>query len=128
MTNLIPPEVMTFVPKCWGWERWVWNDDKYCGKILFFLKGKSCSWHYHKVKDEVLYLESGLLLVKYSSGDSLEEAEEVVLKPGNAFHVQSGLRHQMVGLEESRLFEFSTHHDDLDSIKFGNGKPMPVEA
>lgn len=119
--HLILPNSMTFVPKGWGWERWIWNDEKYCGKILFFLQDKRCSWHYHEVKDEVLYLESGLLLVKYSNGDLIEEADEVVLKPGHAFHVPIGLRHQMYGLEESMLFEFSTHHEDTDSIRIQRG-------
>ena len=40
------------------------NKEEYCGKILFFVKGKKCSWHYHKIKDEVFYIREGKLLVK----------------------------------------------------------------
>ena len=39
-----------FVPKGWGHEKWIVNNEKYCGKLLFFEKGKRCSWHYHKEK------------------------------------------------------------------------------
>ena len=50
-----------FVPKGWGHEKWIVNNDEYCGKLLFFEEGKRCSWHYHKIKDETFYLQSGKL-------------------------------------------------------------------
>src|SRR5262245_35736937 len=103
------PEQRTQVPKGWGKEDWLWNEE-YCGKILYFLEGICCSWHYHALKDEVLYLQSGSVLVKYSYGDDITQAQEVFLTPGNAFHVPTGLRHRIIALEESYIFEFSTHH------------------
>ena len=35
-------------PKGWGYELWIHNDEKYCGKLLFFEKGKSTKdiWYY----------------------------------------------------------------------------------
>ena len=45
------------VPKGWGYEKWIVNTDEYCGKLLHFIKGKKCSWHYHKLKDETFYLQ-----------------------------------------------------------------------
>ena len=47
------------VPKGWGYEKWIVNCEEYCGKLLFFNKDKRCSWHYHKLKDEVFYVQSG---------------------------------------------------------------------
>ena len=44
---------INFVPKGWGFEKWIVNCEKYCGKLLYFAKDKKCSWHYHKIKDEV---------------------------------------------------------------------------
>ena len=44
---------MKHVDKGWGWERWICNGPEYCGKLLFFNKGKKCSWHVHRLKDEV---------------------------------------------------------------------------
>ena len=98
------PLSMKHVPKGWGWERWIVNCPEYCGKLLFFNKGKRCSWHYHKIKDEVFYLQS-----------DIREASQIILNPGEKFHVATGLRHQMVALEDSELFEFSTEHFDSDS-------------
>ena len=110
-----------FVEKGWGYEKWIVNKEEYCGKLLFFKKGKKCSWHYHKLKDEVFYLQSGQLLVKHSDDDNINEAAELLLNPGENFHVYRGLRHQMQALEDSELFEFSTQHFDEDSYRITKG-------
>jgi quercetin dioxygenase-like cupin family protein len=112
---------MTHVDKGWGWEKWIVNCEEYCGKLLFFNKGKRCSWHYHKIKDEVFYLQSGKMMVYYSHHDELAMAKQLVLHPGENFHVYRGLRHQMVALEDSELFEFSTQHFDSDSHRIVPG-------
>lgn len=105
-----------FVPKGWGYEKWIVNKTEYCGKILFFSKTKKCSWHYHNIKDEVFYIQSGKLQVSYGHTDNLEEAKITVLEKGDNFHVPVGMRHQMLALEDTEMFEFSTQHFDEDSI------------
>lgn len=110
-----------FVSKGWGWEWWLWNNVDYCGKILFFKKNKMCSWHYHNKKDETFYLQDGELRVFYSYEDDLVGAKNILLKPGDIFHVPTGLRHQMVGERDSHLFEFSTQHFEDDSIRIIKG-------
>ncbi len=97
---------MTFVEKGWGWERWIVNNEEYCGKLLYFNAGKQCSWHYHVLKDEVFYLQSGKMIIKYSEEDDLSTANELILNPGDNFHVYRGLRHRMIAVEDSELFEF----------------------
>ena len=110
-----------FVPKGWGFEKWIVNCDKYCGKLLYFVKGKKCSWHYHKIKDEVFYIHSGKIMVLYSEHDDIQNAKKIVLHPGDNFHVYTGLRHQMIALEDTELFEFSTQHFDKDSYRIIKG-------
>ena len=115
-----------FVPKGWGFEKWIVNCEEYCGKLLYFVKGKRCSWHYHKLKDEVFYIQSGKLRVLYSEDDELYKdgvlvANETILGPGDNFHVYRGLRHQMIALEDTELFEFSTQHFDEDSHRIIKG-------
>lgn len=112
---------MTHVDKGWGWERWICNGPEYCGKLLFFNKGKRCSWHVHRLKDEVFYLQSGKMTVFYSDDDNLEDASSITLNPGDNFHVYRGLRHQMLAEEDSELFEFSTQHFDSDSYRLIKG-------
>ena len=108
-------------PKGWGYEEWIINNDLYCGKILHFYVGKRCSFHFHKLKTETFYLQSGMLRVLYSSKDEINEADEIIMKPGQTFHVPVGLRHQMIALEESDLFEFSTQHLEEDSYRIIRG-------
>ena len=110
-----------FVPKGWGFEKWIVNCEEYCGKLLYFAKDKKCSWHYHKLKDEVFYVQSGKILVKYSDGDFIEESDSLVLTPGDNFHVYRGLRHRIIALEDSEVFEFSTQHFDEDSHRIEKG-------
>ena len=69
-----------FVPKGWGFEKWIVNCDEYCGKLLYMVKGKRCSWHYHKLKDEVFYIQSGKVMVKFSDKDDLKNAEISLLQ------------------------------------------------
>tara|TARA_Y100000310_G_C20122671_1_gene552185 strand:- start:95 stop:451 length:357 start_codon:yes stop_codon:yes gene_type:complete len=117
----LPATKIKIVPKGWGHEKWIVNKEEYCGKLLFFDEGRRCSWHYHKIKDEVFYLQSGKMIVKYSMSDNIEEAVELELHAGESFHVPIGLRHQMIAVEESELFEFSTQHFDEDSHRIIKG-------
>jgi quercetin dioxygenase-like cupin family protein len=112
---------MKFVKKGWGHELWIVNKEEYCGKLLFFKKGKCCSFHYHEDKDEVFYLQSGKLRVLFSEDDDMAEAEEIILDPGQNFYIYPGLRHRMIALEDSELFEFSTQHFDSDSYRVTKG-------
>lgn len=109
------------VPKGWGREIWITNNELYCGKILEFRPGKKLSWHFHRIKDEVLFVESGSIIFRFSDSDKLESAEQVVLSKGQSVRIRPGLRHQFEALEESRLFEFSTQHFDDDSVRVIKG-------
>lgn len=107
--------------KGWGFELWIVNNSKYCGKILHFNKGGKCSFHYHKEKDETFYVQSGEVEVKYSVLDSLEHANSIILKAGDSFHVPQELRHQIIAIEETDIFEFSTEHRESDSYRLAPG-------
>jgi mannose-6-phosphate isomerase-like protein (cupin superfamily) len=109
------------VPKGWGFEKWITNGDSYCGKLLYIIKGRECSWHYHNVKEETFFIQSGRLRVTFGRDDDRSLAETIVLERGDSFHVPAGLRHQMFALEETELFEFSTHHSESDSIRLVKG-------
>jgi mannose-6-phosphate isomerase-like protein (cupin superfamily) len=114
-------DIIEFHPKGWGFEKWIVNSEKYCGKILYFVKDKKCSWHYHKIKDEVFYIQSGKILLKYSQSDDIISASEIILDRGDKFHIVPGLRHQMIALEDTELFEFSTQHFEDDSYRVIKG-------
>ncbi len=98
------------VQKEWGGEIWMANNGKYCGKKLILKKGKRCSLHYHKTKDETFYLESGKVLLEL--GD-----ETKILEPGKAIKIFPGVKHRFSGLADSLIIEISTYHDDGDSYR-----------
>jgi len=113
-----------FVPKGWGFEKWIVNNEEYCGKLLYIAQGRKCSWHYHKIKDETFYVQSGMIKVLYSNDDNIELANISILKKGDKFHIYRGLRHQMIALEDTELFEFSTQHFDEDSYRVIQGDTL----
>ena len=115
-------EKLHIVPKGWGFEKWIVNNEKYCGKILYIVKDRKCSWHYHKIKDETFYVQSGKIILYHSTIDrGPEKANKVILGPGDHFHIPIELIHQMYALEDTQLFEFSTQHFDEDSYKLEKG-------
>lgn len=115
MSGLITPRNMNFVPKRWGWELWICNSEKYCGKKLFIKQGWWLSFHHHEIKDEVLFVESGHVYLTY--GQSEQDFSCLDMKAGFAFHVEPGLRHQIQAIEDTVIFEFSTQHFDSDSYR-----------
>ncbi len=132
---IIDQPVIKFVQKGWGFEKWIVNSEKYCGKLLYIVKGKKCSLHYHDLKDETFFIHSGKVRLFYS--DNLEEVikdigimnkfgaqgrlDAVVLNRGSNFYVPPGRIHQMIALEDTELYEFSTQHFDSDSHRLIKG-------
>ena len=123
-----PVEHMTYVPKSWGSEIWVINNESYCGKVLRVSASKYCSFHYHKLKEETLTVVSGQVLMLYAdqseattlaTNDVPAEVPVLsrVLHPGQAWHILPGYAHQFFALEDSVIFETSTHHLDEDSYR-----------
>ena len=108
-------------PKGWGRELWIVNTNGYCGKILEFKADKRCSFHYHLLKDETFYLQEGCIELVTSWEDDIETADRIILHPGDKHHIPQGLRHQMIALEPSKLFEFSTTHYESDSYRIIKG-------
>jgi mannose-6-phosphate isomerase-like protein (cupin superfamily) len=111
----------SFVEKGWGYEKWIVNTPEYCGKILHVEKGKRCSWHYHLVKEETFYVQSGRVMVFIGEDSNVEEAEMLTLAPGESLHISPGMRHFFFGLTDVDIFEFSTHHEESDSIRLTKG-------
>lgn len=95
--------------KIWGREEWI-VDREYCGKILILKKGFRCSIHYHKKKDETFYVLKGKVLLELGK-------ERKILAPGDVVVIEREMKHRFTGLENSKIIEFSTHHEDSDSYR-----------
>tara|TARA_R100000951_G_scaffold50728_3_gene42819 strand:- start:720 stop:1166 length:447 start_codon:yes stop_codon:yes gene_type:complete len=121
-TPILPQDQpVKFVPKEWGYEKWIVNCKEYCGKVLFLAKDKCCSWHYHKLKDEVFYIQRGRVVIQFSYKEDINTAGSVELGPGDKFYVPVGLIHRINAVEDTELFEFSTEHSDSDSYRVEKG-------
>ncbi len=110
------------VDKPWGYEL-IWAlTDLYCGKKLFIKAGEALSLQFHKVKDEVIYVESGSVEFTIGAlGDAVPH--KAVVGPGAAFHVTPGVVHRMRALEDSFLLEVSTPQlDDVVRLEDAYGR------
>ena len=96
--------------KPWGHEHlWALNQH-YVGKFLHVNAGESLSMQYHEVKDETIHLVEGKLLFRV--GETEDAIEELILSPGDSFHIPPGTVHQMQALEDCVIAEVSTPHLD----------------
>ena len=93
------------VPKPWGYELHWAKTDRYVGKLIHVNAGHALSLQYHKVKDETIYLQSGLLLFEIQEGDKLVKRE---MRPGERVHITPTTVHRMTAIEDSDIFEVST--------------------
>jgi mannose-6-phosphate isomerase-like protein (cupin superfamily) len=108
------------VPKGWGEELIIENNEKYCGKLLIFKKGCKFSMHYHMIKDETWYVDKGTFMYRWIDTETAE-VNETTLKPGDVVRQRPGQPHQLEALEDGVVFEVSTQHFDEDSYRVWKG-------
>ena len=108
------------VPKGWGEELIIENNEMYCGKLLIFKKGCKFSMHYHLIKDETWYVDKGEFIYRWIDTESAETIEQK-LKPGDVVRQRVGQPHQLIALTDGTVFEVSTQHFDEDSYRVFKG-------
>lgn len=97
--------MMKKIDKPWGYEL-IWaHTERYAGKILHIKKGEMLSYQYHEVKDETIYLYSGLIEIHTEDG---KERKKIVLNPGEGIRIPPLTKHRMVALEDCEVLEVST--------------------
>jgi len=106
------------VNKKWGHEL-IWAEtDNYVGKMLHINAGHRLSLQYHEIKEETIYVLSGILYV-YGAEGSITK-----LSPGECFHVNPLQVHRF-GANESavEIMEVSTPHlDDVVRLEDDYGR------
>ena len=120
----------SYIPKGWGFERWVVNNDLYCGKELFIARGRKFSVHYHEKKDETFYVTEGKAYLSYAMLPPDEHWDDIQMRSwwnnnvkfeemnvGDVFHVPPRMVHTLQAVTDFTVMEFSTHHDDDDSYR-----------
>lgn len=108
------------VPKGWGHEIIIANNNLYCGKLLVFKKGCKFSMHYHMIKDETWYVNEGQFIYRYIDTDKAT-ISEVLLNVGDSVRQYPGQPHQLEAITDGVVFEVSTQHFDSDSYRIFKG-------
>ena len=104
------------VPKGWGEELIIENNEMYCGKLLIFKKGCKFSMHYHLLKDETWYVQEGKFNYRWIDTETAE-LNQTKLKKGDVVRQRVGQPHQILALTDGTIFEVSTQHFDEDSYR-----------
>ena len=118
---------MKRVEKPWGHEL-IWAvTDRYVGKVLHIKKGHQLSLQYHNLKDETVMVWAGKMRFVHSAEG--QEPGHTDMGPGEAFHVTPGLRHRMIALEDTDVFEVSTTElDDVVRLEDAYGREGTSKA
>jgi len=110
------------VTKPWGREIWFAEvPKKYMGKVLVIFVNHQSSLHYHRRKEETIYVAEGFLTFVVEEGGVLVEK---TYREGEAVHIKPGTRHSLKWHEDpvrlqhrpTILFEVSTYHPN-DSVR-----------
>ena len=98
---------MRRVEKPWGYEI-IWAEtDGYVGKLLHINAGHRLSKQYHQIKEETVYVVSGILY-NYDANDKIQK-----IHAGEAFHVRHHQIHRFGANEAAvEIMEVSTPHLD----------------
>ena len=103
---------MKRVEKPWGHEM-IWAvTDRYVGKVLHIKAGHRLSLQYHRKKDETVMVWAGKMHFEHFAEGQAPQIKE--MGPGDAFHVTPLLRHRMIAVEDTDVFEVST--TELDDV------------
>lgn len=101
--------MIKLVEKKWGSEEWIVNRE-YCGKFLNIKKGFKCSLHKHLIKNETFYLLEGKVFMEI-------DGTTIIMIPGDTVIIEPDQKHRFTGIEDSKILEISTHHEDSDSYR-----------
>ena len=106
------------VEKVWGHELIFHNNDEFCGKLLVFPKSGSCfSMHYHMLKNEAWYVQSGSFEFEWIDTEEGQLYHEMI-REGHCVDINRGQPHRLTSMtSDSIIFEVSTQHFDSDSYR-----------
>ncbi|MGM9947496.1 hypothetical protein [Floccifex sp.] len=99
-------ELVKYVEKPWGYEKWIAVTNQYALKEIFLKKGCRTSLQYHEMKEEHSYVLNGKLSIEEDNEN--KELETNIYLPGQIIHAKPYYRHRVTALEDSTFIEVST--------------------
>ena len=116
----------TEIPKGWGQETVIANNDKYCGKLLIYDKAEiESSSHFHIKKSETFFVFSGEFL--FNMWDESGTKLATVIRVGDVIDIPAGCPHRVKCISPGTIFEVSTPHSDEDVIRIEPGESQLVK-
>ena len=101
-------ELVKYVEKPWGYEKWIAVTEQYALKEIFLKKGCRCSLQYHENKEEHSYLLSGKVSVEEDNEDGVLVTN--LYQPGECWHEKPLAKHRVTAIEDAVFMEVSTPH------------------
>jgi quercetin dioxygenase-like cupin family protein len=102
---------MRRVDKPWGHEV-IWAETgRYVGKLLHIRAGERLSRQYHRVKEETLLVQSGVMELEIGPREALQTRR---MSQADVFHVLPGTIHRMIAVTDVDVIEVST--PELDDV------------
>lgn len=92
-------------------------------KKLEIRAGNKGGVQYHHKKNECGYLLSGMLIIRFDTGDG--KLQEKILNPGACFHFPPGAVHQEEALTDCVILEVSTPHFN-DRVRVEKKYGLPI--
>lgn len=110
--NTSPKISVKKIEKPWGYEELLFEGDGFGFKRLVFYPEKTSSYHYHKEKNEIFYIEKGSVNLRF-------ENSEKNLKQGEFVYLKKGTKHQIknTGTENLEILEFGYPYSTKDVIR-----------
>jgi mannose-6-phosphate isomerase-like protein (cupin superfamily) len=114
----------------WGTEDLVaLVSGKFSVKVLNIKAGSKGGLQYHRLKDEVAFVVSGKMLIRFDLGDG--NLQERIIEAGDVVHFMPGLVHQEEAMSDCMIIEASTpHFNDRVRVEaeynFGNPEGLPT--
>ena len=103
---------MRRVDKPWGYEE-IWAEtEKYVAKRMLIRAGQRMSLQYHEIKEETIYVASGLLVLWEDKNDE----EFRILKEGEIYHVKPKQIHRFGADLTSDVVLIEVSTPELDDV------------
>ena len=116
--NNIFPQKVSVGERPWGTEDLLaLVSEKFSVKILSIKAGNKGGLQYHRLKDEVAYVISGELMIRYDLGNKV--IKEKIVYAGEVVHFMPCLVHQEEALTDCVILEASTPHFN-DRVRMEN--------
>ena len=105
---------MKKIDKPWGSETILFANEKYVAKRITINQGQRLSRQYHKVKDETILVEQGVLHLDLSRSD--EEDRVYLYYPNETYRIKPGTVHRFCAPSTTSVVLLEVSTPELDDV------------